>query len=373
MFSHFNKRTSQQYSLASYSLAFTAGRLKKYFFKLVGALYPFLYVRSEKPPAGKMLVISEVGGLGDAILFRRTLEGVRNRYDVNILTKAYHRPVYRNVVPANRLIEVDGSMGLFKVCRKLSRERIDILVLHEISIASFLATFFYFRRVPFKLGIFADEGAGFLNKTFRARDYKNVLDLYTDLTVYLGGTYRLYSFDEYRSLPKTNEILVHLGSGSLCKNWRIANFLELFRKLDDARLKYLVIGSNEDLAAVGKFTKAAGVRTVAVNSFEQLARLIAGSELVICHNTSVLHLAFALGIKTISFNSKSNYGWWNPYKDLPDHRHFAFKASDEECGYGQQIRSLLIEKNKYGCSLFDSIKPDEVLRVAKEMLGKNHD
>ena len=138
--------------------------------------------------------------------------------------------------------------------------------------------------------------------------------------------------------------------------------------LDKANIKYKIVGNESDFKIIGKFLNDFKTKTKIIKSFEELAKETAQSELILCHNTSILHLAFALGIKTISLNSKGNYDWWNPYKDFSDQQHFAFKASDKECGYSQHIKTLLIEKKQYGCSLFDSVKPRAVFEVIEKML-----
>ena len=371
MFSFLNKKIPKQYSFMGWLKGLISSQIKKWFFKFATILYPWLYINSEKPPKGKMLIISEVGGLGDAILFRRVIEGIKNNYDIYLLTKNYHYPIYQDILMENKLIKIDSLINFFKISKKLSAENFDLLLLHELSIVSFLIVFLYFRKIPFKIGVFADQGRNFLNKSFKAQDFKNILEIYSDLTSYLDGRYKLYSFEKYQNLSKTNQLLIHIGSNSLCKNWRINNFLELFRMLDKSGIKYKIVGNDSDFKILRKFLKEFKTKTQIIKSFEELAKETAQSELVLCHNTSILHLAFALKTKTISLNSKGNYDWWNPYKDFPDQRHFAFKASNKECGYGQHLKTLLIEKNQYGCSLFDSIKPKAVFDTVQKMINQS--
>jgi len=371
MLSFLNKKIPKQYSFISWLKGFISGQMKKWFLKFAKILYPWLYINSEKPLEGKMLIISEVGGLGDAILFRRAIEGIKNNYDIYLLTKNYHCPVYQDILTGNKLIKIDGLINFFKISKKLSAEDFDLLLLHGLSIVSFLIVFFYFRKIPFKIGLFADQGKDFLNKSFNAHDFKNVLEAYSNLSSYLNSQYKLYSFEKYQNFPKTNQLLIHIGSNSLCKNWRINNFIKLFRMLDKSNIKYKIIGSNSDFKILEKFLKEFKTKTQTIKSFEELAKETAKSELVLCHNTSILHLAFTLKIKTISLNSKGNHDWWNPYKDFSDQHHFAFKASDKECGYGQHIKTLLMEKGEYGCSLFDSIKPKEVFDIIQKMINQS--
>jgi ADP-heptose:LPS heptosyltransferase len=370
MISFLNKKIPKQYSFLNWFKGLVSGQIKKYFFKFAKIFYTNIYTPNiVKPKKGKLLIVSEVGGLGDAILFRRVLEGIKNNYEIYLLTKNYHFPVYQDIIPADKLIKISGLADFFKTSKKLSKEKFDILLLHELSVASFLSTLIYFRKIPFKIGIFSDQGEGFLNKNFRNQDYKNVLELYSASASYLGGQYKLYSFEKYQNAPKTNQVLIHIGSNSLCKNWRIANFLEFFQMLDKVKIKYKIIGSDSDFKVLGASLKEFKQKVLVIKSFDELVTEIAQSEIILCHNTSVLHLAFALGVKTVSLNSKSNYDWWNPYKDFPGRRHFAFKASDKECGYSQHIKTLLIERKKYGCSLFDSIEPQAVFNVVQKLIN----
>ncbi len=372
MFSIKKKKIPRQYSFINWVKGLISGQIKKYFFKFARIFYSKIYTPNiTKPISGKLLIISEVGGLGDAILFRRTLEAIKNNYDIYLITKKYHLPVYEHIIP-KKIFVANSFSHFFRIARKLKKENFDLLLLHELSIVSFIITLIFFKKITFKIGVFTDHAKEFLNKNFNAQDYKNVLNLYSDLTAYLGSQYKLYSFDEYKQFPiqKNNQVLVHIGSHSLCKNWRIKNFIELFKMFDKVNIKYKVIGNNQDLEILKNFSNQLSVKPIITKSFDELAKMILCSEVVICHNTSILHLAFALDIKTISFNSKGNYIWWNPYKDFSEHKHYAFNASDKECGYSQQIKSLLIKKNQYGCSLFDSIKPEAVFAIAQKMINQ---
>ena len=350
------------------------GWVKKYFFKIAKISYPLIHIpNTKKPEKGKILIISEVGGLGDAILFRRVLEAIKEKYDIYLITRRYHLPAYEDIIKKENLFIVTSTSQLFQVSKRLKKEGVDILLLHGLSIISFVTTFIFFRKIGYKIGIFAEQAKGFLNKSFIAENYDNVLDIYADLTSYLGGTYSLLSFDKYKHYPiqKTTQVSVYIGSGSLCKNWRIKNFIELFKLFDGAGIKYAIIGSTQDLEIVKPFLNQFPIRPTVIDSFLELTESILGSQVVICHNTSILHLAVALGTKTISFNSKSNYTWWNPSKNFPTKEHIAFKASDRECGYSQQFKSLLLHKNKCGCSLFDSIKPEMVFTAVNQLLSQS--
>lgn len=369
----FNKRGARQYSLASYAKGLFTSQTRRIFFKFAKIFYRQIHTpNTTKPKKGRMLIISEADGLGDAILFRRTLEAIKNDYDIYLITKKYHVPAYKKIVDADHLFVAGSFFHFFKIAKKLKEKNFDLLLLHAFNIRSFIVTMIFFKKIPFKIGIFADQAKKFLNKAFDAVDYQNVIDIYSDLTSYLGGSYKLRSFDEYKHLPikKTNQVLVHIGSGSLCKNWRIKNFIELFQMFDSSGIIYKVIGSEQDLSLIKKFSDQMSIKPVKIGSFSELVEMILNSEVVICHNTSILHLSFALGVKTISFNSKSNYDWWNPYKNLPNNEHYAFKASNKECGYSQQVKSLLLEKNKCGCSLFDSITPSAVFKEVQKMISQ---
>ncbi len=374
MISFLNKKVPRQYSIFGWLNGLIGSQIKKYFFKSVKIFYPLIYSpNSKKPKHGKLLIISEVGGLGDAIMFRRTLEAVKNNYDIILITKKYHLPAYRGVISEKNLLIADSLIHFFRLAKKIKEEKFDALFLHELSIVSFLAVLLFFRNIPYKIGVFANQGKGFLNESFNAQNYKNVLDLYSDLASYLGGQYKIYSFEEFkRPVEKTNQVLIHIGSGSLCKNWRIKNFLELFQMLDKTNIQYKIIGNATDIKLIKKYLYQLKNKPIITESFDELIKLILDSKVVICHNTSILHLALTLKTKTISFNSKSNYNWWNPYKDIDKNNHFAFVASlNTDCGYLQHIKSLVMERNQYGCSLFDSIKPHEVFKIVQKMLNQS--
>lgn len=359
-------------SLVSWLGGLLYGKFSSIFFKLVNVFYKRPYFASEPLNIKKLLIVSDVDGLGDAILFRRVLESIIDKYEIFLLIKPYHLSVYKDIISKDHIFLIENTASLFFYLNKFRKYNFDCLLLHRVSIRSFLGSLLFFRKIK-KIGVFVPQGLKF-NKNFNAEEYKNVLELYINLASYLGGNYKFYSFN---SLKRTDvqslDAFIHIGSGSLCKNWRIKNFINLAKMFNQAGISYKIVGGELDFKIFSKSKYKDQLKIIIPKSFEELAGLVSVSKLVICHNTSILHLAATLGVSTISLNCDRDYNWWDSYKNSPyfKEQHIAFNAQiGKTCGYKEQITSLFLEKKQYGCPLFDFIKPESIFQASLKLLKK---
>ncbi|MCX7834147.1 MAG: glycosyltransferase family 9 protein [Ignavibacteria bacterium] len=165
-------------------------------------------------------------------------------------------------------------------------------------------------------------------------------------------------------------IVFHPGFGTdgYARDWNINNFINLGKKIisDFPFVRIIISGSQNDLPICEKI--AEGIKEysfVLVQKYLGKAlSVIKSSDVVVCGNTGILHMAAGLGTKTISLNGPTNPKIWGAYSD-----NAISIQSDIYCS------PCLYLGHEYGCNkpnCMDRIKVDDVYVVLRKcILEKN--
>jgi hypothetical protein len=317
---------------------------------------------AERPPK-RVVVVSESNGLGDAILLRRLLEPLSKVAEVRVVARRYHAPLYAEYLPEDAYRAGDDRYFGF-VPETWLREA-DCLVLHAQSLRSSLLCARWSRRLPTVGVLFAGFGAG---TSLPEADFPNVLDVFRAAGDVLGVPL-LERFPSPGPVRRTGEVLIHLGSNSPCKNWCFAHFVELHRLLDEAEVPHRFVAGRGDVAFLRHSRDWGRIDVSCPTSHTDFRDTIRGARVVVCHNTSVLHLAAAYDVPTVSINHPYDYRWWHPYRDDP--RHIAFTAGEESAFDTEEKWDVLVKHRDLGGNRrFDPIQPTQVLAAIQELLAQ---
>ena len=109
---------------------------------------------------------------------------------------------------------------------------------------------------------------------------------------------------------RSDEILVHPGSGSPVKNWPAAEFAAVIRDLDQVRL---IVGE-ADQAAAEAVEQALGCRLPRLDqpSLPGLAARLAGCRAYLGNDSGVSHLAGLVGARTVAMFGPTPAAVWRP-------------------------------------------------------------
>ena len=107
------------------------------------------------------------------------------------------------------------------------------------------------------------------------------------------------------SILKNRRIIVHTGSGGSSRNWSEAKYLKLVEKLilHDERTEIILTAKEMSEHFADSAKSLGGIRIIdarcSVKRLRDLICIIANSDMLIAASTGPLHIASALGIKTI--------------------------------------------------------------------------
>lgn len=111
-------------------------------------------------------------------------------------------------------------------------------------------------------------------------------------------------------------LAIHPGSGSERKNWPLASWLELIKKIqDDSQWKLLVVGGEADgqkLDAIQKVLPPERGKVLRGVPLTQVAQALTDCDLYLGHDSGISHLAAALGIPCVLLWGPSNQRVWCP-------------------------------------------------------------
>ena len=115
---------------------------------------------------------------------------------------------------------------------------------------------------------------------------------------------------------QSNCIAIHPGSGSEKKNWPIANWIELARRLlDRADVSLLVVGGEADgarIEALKRVLPQDRAEVVFNVLLPGLAERLAGCALFVGHDSGITHLAAAVGVPVIALWGETSEALWRP-------------------------------------------------------------
>jgi lipopolysaccharide heptosyltransferase II len=298
---------------------------------------------AERPAHPSSVLIIKFWGMGSVILtipalrlLKKMIPGVK----VTFVTLKQNSQICQLIEEIDHIETIDISKGLrvffwetLVVLRKLGRMRFDEAIDLEF-FTKFSAIFTYFVRARVKIGFFDriswrgrlyDIEIPFNSYWHATENFTNaVIGLETKLDRVPQPRLNLSAQDQGEAQAllsrigidrkKERVIVVNPNAGELVllRRWPRESFVDLTRRLwEDPRLKFLFIGSPKERAFVqgilddvashidkrgGRIFNLAGELSV-----RSLAGLLAASDLLISNDSGPLHLAFALGVPTVSF------------------------------------------------------------------------
>ena len=171
-------------------------------------------------------------------------------------------------------------------------------------------------------------------------------------------------------------IAVHPGSGefSRARRWPASHFAALIDQLMDAGHRCVLVGrESDDIANVLAHCKSAPLDLSDRCSLEELAAVLATTDLCISNDSGVMHLSTAMNTPTLAIFGPSNERAWGPWwpaeaEQASPHRVISLDLSCRPCFYRGFERG-----EPQGCATRDCLqwlKPDHVADAALSMVGQ---
>ncbi len=314
-----------------------------------------------KKTNNKILFLSDVNGLGDAIMLRGVLKPfIEDEYEVTLVTKQYHIEAY-NGLEINEIILWDNI-------DTIKDGQFYMIVGHHLNARSYEKLLSI--KAMKKYIINTNEKLDNVNTINSKENPKNIWEVYDNFLKEFGYKYSLIDFkkndDSFEKLDLVSKdyIAIHIGSGSLCKNWGVDNFIKLSKELEKLNINHIFIAGPFEKNILDKYELK---NIISGLEFLELVEVIRNAKLVVCHGTSILHLSVTVDTPTISINSTYDYNFWHPYKDLLvyKNKHIALTSkSSTDCSKYRRLVDFGSGLNKNGCPILkEEIKVENILKV----------
>jgi len=258
------------------------------------------------------------GGIGDQVLFFPTLATLKQTYpkaSLDVLVEPRSKAAYRVCPSVNEVLVFDYQdrngladyLNLFGILR--DRE-------YEVAIAPgqrwSVGLLLWLNGIPRRIG-YEMEKSWFFTDTVPLKQEQYAAYMYHDLTRGLGlqtpcpplsiavpkPDIAWAEAEQQRlEVKDSGYILLHSGSSYPAEHW-----LQIVADIQDKQpnVPVVLLGSPEDRELVAKMTASnSSLKTLSPPDVGKLAAFIAGANLLLCTDSTPLHLAIAVGTYTIA-------------------------------------------------------------------------
>ncbi len=323
------------------------------------------HLRKTRNKKLKMLIVRP-DKIGDVVLSTPVLEALKQSYpesEIHFLVRDLTVPVVRHNAHISRVITYrptsvhKGIMGFFRLWRAIKREKYDVVLVLQVQAKPSWAVFF--AGIPFRIGPYS-KWYSFLifNKGKRQKrstvgmhetDYNLMLlrklgirvasrSFETHITPDADSKERMrsyvrktFQFSEQEDIAPF--VVVHPGMGGSALNWPEGYYIDLVKRLLLQKMPVMITGSETEKQLVDRVIEhsAQGLtgeiklsKYIGENSdlgLSDFIGLLSLSKVVVAPSTGPLHIAVALGKRTVSFYPPIKVQSairWGPYSSHED-------------------------------------------------------
>ena len=356
----------------------------------------------------KNILIINPFGIGDVLFSTPLLRAIKKKYPASSITyicnrRAYgalqHNPNISNL----HIFEKDEYKKLWNEskieCLKkiyssigtLNKEKFDVLV--DMSLGhTFSMLLFFMSAIPVRIGLnYRNRGKFFTHKiNVEGFTDKHVVEYYfelgrvLDLDVSDKRMELVVSGEEERQANEclaqngisTDDRLCGIipgcgaswGKSAIYRRWDASKFAEVADRIADKyKYKILILGEAKELPLCMKTQadmRSNAVQLCGKTTLPQFAAILDRCDLVVTNDGGPLHMAVALGKKTVSVFGPVDERVYGPYP--PSDRHITV-TSDEKC---RPCYRNFRHKNCEAVKCLKKITSDEVFNAAEKLIAK---
>lgn len=339
----------------------------------------------------KNILVVKLNYLGDVIQFFPVLENLRMYFSnahILLLTTRIGEEITRSqgVVDEVMVFEPDDikkPKGFLKAFLQLRRRSFDIAITSQDT-SSYVALLLLLCGIPVRVG-FSSAKAGFLyNICIRTGSrHACIKDLGVLERIGVGRVplrrpnFRLSGkllskmkevLKEGRTFEEALFIGIHPGSKRRNRRWSISRFIELAEKIDDfCRANIVLLGTSQEEKLASDFISGFGeervINLVGRTTVTELFHIVACLDLLICHDSGVMHVAFMVGTPTVSLWGPGSPEVWGP---AWEHNKHSLVVTDSECRGCEDKK----DRCRYGETplCMERISVDKVFAAVKERI-----
>jgi len=325
----------------------------------------------------KKILIIRPGGIGDLVLLLPAISALRTKFnesEIHLLCEKRNAGISSLTNDLNKTYLYDKGMDLFRCLAN----KYDIVIDTEqwYCLSAIVA---WFTKAPIRVGFDTNERR--ILFTHRIPYSHDDYEVYSFFHLIEPLVDKAPQFDENRPFVKIPDKfpfdIIHVPENYLNKiisifpgasvperRWEISRFTEVAKEFDKGGYKIVVLGSAKERQGAAKIKEIAAdcIDLTAKTSLKDTARVLKASRLLLTADSGLMHLAYAVGIPTISLFGSGIEKKWAPRGK--DHIVINKNLDCSPCtkfGYTPRCRK------KMQC--LSLITTDEVIAAVKDLLA----
>jgi len=341
----------------------------------------------------KKVLIVKLNRLGDTVVFLPTLKAIREGWPESHLT-LLTTDIGRELIEGSNIVdelwvadinEVKIFSGFLRWLKIIKRNQFDIAIASSDS-SSFVSLLFFLSLIPIRVGFTNPKLSFLFNQKIPFSAKITHLELNLQIAKSLGlpfdrdrpypcitipekdKTELLDKISNNRKLPDVPFVALHVCSNRPSHTWFTERYVEVVRFLAEKySMKIVCIGEKEEKELVSSLRKLVNNQHIidlcCDTNVKQLIHVISLAKLFIGHSSGPLHVAYMLGIPTVSLWGASSLAIWGPA--FNKEKHICIKA-ELDCLHCEEI---VCPKGTLECMKL--IKADRVIGEISKLLERN--
>lgn len=287
----------------------------------------------------KKILLVRNDNVGDLICTTPAIEALRKRYpnnQIDIVVNSYnYDAIYKNpfvdkiycyTKPKHRkslLEKIKAAFGKLRILINIRKQNYDVVVIFRSGYSKSAELFANITNAQYKIGVQNQKGKDnfthHVKLNYNQHEVLFCFDCLKEFGVEYNDENTLYHIDQELSDKYTqyNEhILFHISSRIQENKYDKEKFKQVFEQLDDYNI--LISAEPDDFESAIWLEQNTKAKFIKTSSLQDLGGLIKNVKLFITLDGGAMHLAPAVGTKTISIGGKTDMIKWAPwgYKDL---------------------------------------------------------
>lgn len=325
------------------------------------------------------VLIIRPGGIGDAVLLLPAIQSLKERFpdsEIDILCEKRNAEAFALSYKINRIYLYDRGLELFKCLKNKYDIVIDTEQWHRLS-----AVVAYLTSAPVRIGFNTNERAKlFTHKIYYSHeDYE--VDSFLRLLSPISDKITFNASEPFLTVPSESsekvkpllsaltdrKIIAIFPGGSITeRHWGAERFYELAVLLSTHGYSIAVVGGKEDTLQGEKIIDRIpySLNLCGKLSLSETAAVLKKSTLLITGDSGIMHIAYGLGIKTLSLFGPGIEKKWAPIGE----RHIVI---NKHLSCSPCTKFGYTPKCKKGIECLKHITPEEVFKEAVRLILKD--
>lgn len=287
----------------------------------------------------KKILLVRNDNIGDLICTTPAIEALRKKYpknQIDIVVNSYNYSaidqnpfvdtIYCYTKPKHKkrfLDKIKAGLGKLKILLDIKKEKYDIVVILRSDYSKSAELFSRITSAQYKVGVKNSKGKDDFNIYTPVDNSKHEVEFCFDCLKEFGVTYtneNLFFYVSQQVIDKYKKfqdyILFHISSRKQENKYDIQNFEQVIQNLKTKKI--IISAEPDDFEKAKQLAQKTNTTFVQTSSLLDLAGLIKNVKLFVTLDGGAMHIAPALGVKTIAISGETNMNKWYPwgYKEL---------------------------------------------------------